>query len=341
MATPIAMRRAGPFSTLVGASFAGAPFAGVLASGQATRIATGAVLPVGADTVAMQEICTVDDDRLTLAELPDATAGVRPSGNDIAAGAQAIPAGRTLQAQDIALLGALGFTEVTVVRRLRVAVVSTGLELAAAGSTLMPGQIIDTNGLMLRHLLADAGTAVTVLPPLPDEYEATRAALTEASARYDVIVSTGGVSVGARDYLRDVLQQNASLLFWKLAIRPGKPVMLARLGPCVAIGLPGNPVSAFVTLLLIVRPVLRALRAGRAALPAAVPIVLGEPLTKPAHLRVFPRVRLQGGCAMPYPDQGSNLITSLTRGDGLLDLPAGPAVFDTGAPVLYRPFDIF
>lgn len=323
---------------LAGASYAGEPFSRVVADDEMVRIATGAVLPDGADTVAMQEICVVEDDKVTLTEFPAKGSNIRHAGADIAAGANVLPAGHRLRPQDIALLGALGLTEISVLRRLRIGIASTGHELLSSGAKLQPGQIIDTNSLMLAQMLSNLAVDVEVLKPLPDDYAQTQASLTEAAKRLDLIVTTGGVSVGDRDFVRDVMHDHGTIHFWKLALRPGKPVIYGEIGGCAMIGLPGNPVSAFVTFFMVVRPAINALCGQGASLPSAYNVVLANDHVKPSHLRCFPRTRLQDGKAVPYRDQGSNLFTSLTDADGVLDLPTGEAEYRAGDIVLFRPF---
>lgn len=327
---------------LAGASFAGAPFAGILAAGTAARIATGAVLPDGADTVAMQEVCTLDGDRVHIGTLPKKGDNIRPAGADIAEGALAVAFGTVLKPQHIALVGALGIPSIDVVRRPRVAICSTGQELAQTGDRLAHGQIVDTNSLMLRQLLVTSGADVTILPALPDLYAETCDALKQAAERYDLIVTTGGVSVGDRDFVRDGLRDMGQVLFWKLAIRPGKPVMVGRMDDCWMAGLPGNPVSAFVTFFLIVRPLLDALLGTGCRLPPGFPLPLAAPLSKPASLRCFSRAVLmpnaEGLKVRETRDQSSNLFTSLSDSDGLLDLPAGVDRLEAGKTVLFRPY---
>ena len=328
---------------LVGASFAGAPFTGTLGIGEATRIATGAVLPLGADTVVMQEYCAIANDVLTVQNLPPRGGNIRQAGADIAAGAIALPAGHKLRAQDIALLGGLGFTAVPVLRKLRIAIASTGHELLPAGTPLAPGQIIDTNSLMLRQLLANADGKITMLPALPDDYIATHNALQHAAMDHDLIITTGGVSVGDRDFVRDVLHENGTVHFWKIAIRPGKPVLFGQLGDCLMLGLPGNPVSALVTFCLLVQPLLAVLCGNTPVLPPAFHVPLAVDLNKDVLLRSFPRAKLvlQNGewQALPYHDQSSNLFTSLTQSDGLLDLPSETGNHAAGELVQFRPFN--
>ncbi len=323
---------------LQGESAAGVPFVGALPAGAAVRISTGAVLPTGADTVAMQEDCRVEARRVTIDPVPPLGANIRLAGNDIGVGDTALPAGRRLRPQDIALLRALGFVEVRVTRRLRVAIAPTGAELREGGAELGPGQIIETNGLMLSQLLAYFPVEVTLLDPLPDDRERTEAALAQAGADHDLIITTGGVSVGDHDHVRPALLARGHVHFWRLAIRPGKPVLFGEVGQAVMLGLPGNPVSAMVTFLMVAAPILTALLGAEAVPPAGFPAKLAAPIAKSPGLREFPRVRLESGRAQPYRDQSSNLLTSLSWADGVLDLPVGPAAYEAGDTVLYRPF---
>jgi molybdopterin molybdotransferase len=324
--------------TLHGESAAGIPFSGIVPVGAAIRISTGAVLPAGADTVAMQEDCRVEAGLLWIDPVPDPGTNIRLAGNDIVAGGVAVAAGHRLRAQDIALLRALGFVEIRATRRLKVAIAPTGAELREGGAELGPGQIIETNGLMLRQLLAPYPADVTLLDPLPDDREATEAALERAGADYDLIITTGGVSVGDHDHVRPALITRGRVHFWRLAIRPGKPVLFGEVGRAVMLGLPGNPVSALVTFQMVAAPVLNALLGAPAAPPPGFRVPLAAPIAKSPKLREFPRVRIESGRALPYRDQSSNLLTSLSWADGVLDLPVGPAGFAAGDTVLYRPF---
>jgi molybdopterin molybdotransferase len=326
---------------LIGGSFAGQPFKGEVPEGCAVRIATGGMLPEGADTVAMQEVCTAEGEMVTIDPLPARGANIRQAGADIEKDAQALPAHHTLRPQDIALLGALGLTAVPVLRKIRVAIASTGQELVGHGVKLEPGQIVDTNSLMLAQLLTQDAVDVTMLDSLPDDYDATCAALQSAAASHDLVITTGGVSVGAKDYVRDVLHDVGRTHFWRLAIRPGKPVLLGQIGACLMLGLPGNPVSAFVTFFLMVKPLLTALNGQVAGLPPAFKVRITERIEK-GHLRSFPRARLvwqeEEWCAHPYHDQSSNLFTSLTQADGVLDLAAEWEAFEAGEMVDFRAF---
>jgi molybdopterin molybdotransferase len=327
---------------LQGESAAGIPFAGILPSGVTIRISTGAVLPDGADTVAMQEDCRVEDGHVLIDPIPPMHANVRFAGNDIALGETAIAAGRRLRPQDIALLRALGLTDAPVLRKLRIAIAATGAELRESGADLGPGQIVESNGLMLTQLLAHYPVETTLIPPLPDDRTATEAALREAGVLYDLIITTGGVSVGDHDHVRPALLSQGRVHFWRLAIRPGKPVLFGQVGNALMLGLPGNPVSAMVTFLMVALPVIKALLGDTETAIPGFAVQLATPLTKPPKLREFPRAKLDWKAgiptATPYRDQSSNLLTSLAWADGILDLPVGPSELAAGETVIFRPF---
>ncbi len=324
---------------LQGESAAGVPFSGLLPPGAAIRISTGAVLPDGADTVAMQEDCRVADGAVHIDPVPAMAANVRFAGGDIRVGETALEAGHRLRPQDVALLHALGVTEVTVKRRLKIAIAATGAELRETGAVLEAGQIIETNATMLAQLLVNYPADVTILPPLPDDRAATEAALAAAGGHYDLIVTTGGVSVGDHDHVRPALASQGTVDFWRLALRPGKPVLFGRVGKAAMLGLPGNPVSAMVTFLMVGLPAIQALLGGPDAPAPGFLVPLATDYRKPPKLREFPRARIDAsGRAELYRDQSSNLLTSLSWADGILDLPVGVSEFKSGDSVIYRPF---
>ncbi|MDB5393669.1 MAG: moeA 2, partial [Rhodospirillales bacterium] len=244
---------------LQGESAAGIPFSGTLPAGVAIRISTGAVLPDGADTVAMQEDCRVENGTVIIDPVPPKAANARLAGGDIRVGEIALAAGHRLRPQDVALLHALGVALVWAKRRLRVAIASTGTELRETGATLEVGQIIETNAMMLAQSLGNFPADVTILAPMPDDRALTEAALAKAGGAYDLIVTTGGVSVGDHDHVRPALASQGTVHFWRLELRPGKPVLFGQVDRAEMLGLPGKPVSAMVTFLLIGLPVIQAL----------------------------------------------------------------------------------
>lgn len=328
--------------TITGESAAGLPLSLELPVGHAARISTGAVLPRGADTVIMQEDTTREGSTLHLQQVPQTGAYVRCAGEDIRVGDIAAHAGRRVSAGDLALLISLGIAEVPVRRRLRVAIIGTGTELRTLDDGRGPpaeGQIFDSNRPMLQALLRRWPVDATLLPILPDDRVRTERALGDAARQYDLILSTGGVSVGDHDHVRPALEALGTTLFWRLPLRPGRPVLLGRIGDSHLLGLPGNPVSVLATFALLGRPVLAAL-CGMTAVPGTrVPVRLAGPYKKPAHLNEFVRARLQeDGTALLFRSQGSNLLSSLSWADGLLDMPAGRGEFAAGDEVSFLPF---
>jgi molybdopterin molybdotransferase len=327
---------------LKGESAAGLPFSGPLEAAVAVRISTGAVLPEGADTVAMQEDCRLDGGGILINPIPSRGANVRFTGGDIKVGDIALEAGHRLRPQDVAILHALGVNQVTVKRRLRIAIASTGTELRETGAELKAGQIIETNAAMLAQSLRNFPANVTVIEPLPDNRALTEAALARAGAEYDLIVTTGGVSVGDHDHVRPALISQGQVHFWRLALRPGKPVLFGQVGRAAMLGLPGNPVSAFVTFMMVALPVVQALLGAQPKPAPGFIVTLDSGMTKSSKLREFPRARLVWTDGEPraelYRDQSSNLLTSLSWADGILDLPTGISELKAGDSVIYRPF---
>lgn len=243
--------------TLIGESFAGHPFVGQVAPGQAVRIMTGALIPAGADAVVMQENVQRDGDQLVLVQAPQLGENIRRAGEDIALGSEVLAAGQRLSALDIGLLASLGLAQVNVVRRLRIALLTTGDELLPAGAAPEAGKIYDSNRPLLAALLTRLPVEVLDLGVIADDLAALRSAFTQAKNWADVVISTGGVSVGDADYTKDVLAELGAIDFWKIAMKPGKPFAFGRLGQGWFFGLPGNPVSTAVTYHQLVVPGLR------------------------------------------------------------------------------------
>ena len=310
-----------------------------LAPGTAARIFTGAPLPPGADAVVMQELCEHDGDAVIINQVPQAGDAIRRAGEDIAAGAVILPEGQRLRAQDIALAAAVGLAELPVLRRVRVAVFSTGSELVMPGEPLPPGGIYNSNRFMLRALLAGLGCEVADFGIVPDRLDATRATLREAAEGHDLILTSGGVSVGEEDHVKPAVEAEGSLDLWKIAMKPGKPLAYGRVHGAAFIGLPGNPVSSFVTFLLMVRPFLLATQGVAEVAPQALRLRADFDWPRPDRRREFLRARLnaEGGVEL-FGNQGSAALNSTVWANGLVDIPAGTPVA-RGDTVRFLPYD--
>ena len=324
-----------------------------LKAGTAARIFTGAQLPSGADTVVMQEQATLlDDGRVRLQVLPPQGQWVRRRGEDIRSGDRVLGAGTRLTAQGLGLAASVGFAELRVWRRPRVAVFSTGDELVMPGQPLRPGAIYNSNRFTLRGLLQGAGCEVQDLGIVPDRLEATRAALRTAALHNDLIVTSGGVSVGEEDHLRPALQAEGRIELWQIAMKPGKPLAFGAVrrpevlggqsaaggrGEALFVGLPGNPVSSWVTCLLAVLPLLRALQGLPCGRPRAQMTRADFDWPRPDRRREFLRARFnaQGGLEL-FPNQSSGVLASAAWADGLVDNPGGHAIA-RGDTVRYLP----
>ncbi len=308
------------------------------------RIFTGAPMPQGTDTVFMQEDVTVADDGSV--ELPPGLrkgANCRPRGEDIARGSVAAPAGRRLEPRDIALLAALGVTSVEVRRRPRVAVFSTGDELRNPGQALGAAAIYDSNRFSLQVMLRRAGCDVTDLGILPDDRSVTAERLDAAARSYDLIVTSGGVSTGEEDHVRAAIAANGSMVFWRLGIKPGRPLAMGIINGTPLVGLPGNPVAVFVTFAHVLRPLVTVLAGGRPAPLVAMTVLSGFDYQKKAGRREYVRVSLErsdgGAVAMKYPVDGAGVLTSLTRTDGMVELPEACTAIRIGDPVSYYAYN--
>ncbi|HEX6606287.1 MAG TPA: gephyrin-like molybdotransferase Glp [Chloroflexia bacterium] len=313
-----------------------------LEPGTAARIFTGAILPSGADTVAMQEHCDFGDGRVRLRQCPAPGANVRPAGQDVAAGQVMLGAGSRLGAAALGLAAAAGLAALPVYRPLRVAILCSGDELLEPGEPWRSAAIYNSNRPMLAALLRGWDVDVTDLGKVADTPAATTAALARAAATgADVIVSTGGVSVGEEDHVRAALERAGALAFWKVAIKPGKPVAVGRLGDSVFLGLPGNPQSVFVTALLLARPFLLAAQGQAAVAPPQFPVAAGFATRKAGDRREYLRVRCEtgpGGLRLsPHPQQSSGALLSAAWADGLALVEAGVRV-EEGVALPFLPF---
>ncbi len=308
-----------------------------LAAGEAARIFTGAPIPAGANAVAMQEVCSVSNGRVSVAMNLKNGANIRRAGEDIAAQSVVLAAGTRLGAAEIGLAASIGVPTLPVVRALKVALLSTGDELVEPGTDLGAGQIYNSNRYAINTLLQTLGCVVTDFGIVADDREATIALLKTASAEHDVVMTSGGVSVGEEDHVKAAVEYLGSLDLWKIAMKPGKPFAHGRIGEADFIGLPGNPVSSFVTFLMLVRPFLLA-RLGVAAVePVRLPLIAAFDWKKAGDRREFLRVRLNSaGQVELFPRQGSGVLTSMVWSDGLVDLPAGQTIA-AGDVVSYLP----
>ena len=322
-----------PVSQRIPAGVVGQP----LQPGTAARIFTGAQVPAGADAVVMQELCEAAPDasgttlgQVTVNTVPAAGQWVRRRAEDVRQGAEVLSVGQRLSPQALGLAATVGAGQLTVRRRPRVALFSTGDELVMPGDALPPGAIYNSNRFTLRGLLQAAGCEVQDLGIVPDQLDATRDALRRAAAGNDLILTSGGVSVGEEDHIKPAVQAEGWLHAWQVAMKPGKPLVFGAVrrgdaadSEALFMGLPGNPVSSFVTFLLAVAPVLRALQGCPDTLPVAVQARADFDWPRPDKRREFLRVRFnaQGGLDL-FPNQSSGVMSSAVWADGLVDLPS-------------------
>ena len=328
--------------TLAGRVAAGQAAGAALAPGTACRILTGAPMPPGADTVMMQEDVRLEGAVLHLPTGLKRGANCRPAGEDVAQGALALAAGTRLNPAHVGLAAALGQPALMVRPRPRIGVFSTGDELAPPGSTLGPAQTFDSNRFSLLALLAGLPVEPVDLGILPDRAEATAAALREAAAAHDMLLTSGGVSAGEEDHVRGAIERLGRLVFWRLALKPGRPAAMGILGGTPVLGLPGNPVAAIVTFLHLARPL--ALRLCGAA-PEPLPRFVAEATfthRKKAGRREYVRVRLTPGAALPLAQkdarEGAGLLSSLTGSDAFAELPEDCTAIGPGERVAVLPF---
>jgi len=324
---------AGRTLRVVGESRAGAPATVPVGEGEAIRISTGAAIPDGADGVLQIEL--VDDGGGEITVNDEVTPGrnLRAAGDDLRAGELVLPAGARLGAAELGLAAAAGRARVTCARVPRVAVLATGDELVAPGEPLGPGQIHETNGLTLAALATGAGAEVTRVAVVRDTEQETRTAIADALERADVVVLSGGVSVGPHDHVKPALDAlGVREVFWRVALRPGRPTWFGTRGETLVFGLPGNPVSAMVTFVLFARPAIAAMQ-GAAHEAPRVTARLAEPIARHADRDECVRVILRDGVATPTGPQGSHQLRSMLRADGLAIVTAGDGEAQAGTQV--------
>jgi molybdopterin molybdotransferase len=327
-----------PVSQRIPAGTVGTP----LQPGTAARIFTGAPVPVGADAVIMQERCEHGEAGVIINHVPRANENIRRAGEDIAVGAQILDAGIKLRPQDIALAASAGLPELPVYRRLRVGVFFTGDELVQPGEPLPQGAIYNSNRYALRALLEGLGCEVRDLGTVPDNLDATRDALRRAASDNDLIITSGGVSVGEEDHVKPAVEAEGQLDMWKIAIKPGKPLAFGEVrrdgGKAWFIGLPGNPVSAIVTFLIMVRPFILRLQGVAHVTPRAFNLRADFDWLRPDLRAEFLRARMnENGGVELYPNQGAGVVTSLCWGDGLV-MNRPSLVINQGDSVRFVPY---
>jgi molybdopterin molybdotransferase len=327
---------------VTGRAAAGHPLDRPARRGEAIRIFTGAPMPDGADTVMMQEDSAVEDGRVRLKPGIRKGANRRHAGEDIAEGEVALSAGQRLRAPDLGLAAALGHRELSVFRPLRVALLSTGDEVRDPGAPLPQGAIYDANRFMLAALLTGLGCAVSDLGIHPDREAAIVDALATASAQHDLIVTSGGVSTGEEDHVKSAVERLGTLHFWRLAIKPGRPVALGQVGGVPLIGLPGNPVAVIVTFLVLARPLIAKLAGATTSEPRLSPVRAGFGYRKKPGRREYLRASLErhghNVVAVKYEKDGAGILSSIVRSDGLVILDEAVSELTVGTMVDFLPF---
>jgi molybdopterin molybdotransferase len=328
---------------VVGTAFAGRPFSGMVGPGQALRIMTGATIPQGADTIVVQEVARREHDRVFIPAGQKKGQNLRRAGEDLAEGGIALAAGKRCGPAELGLIASLGIAEVCVRRKLRVAVMSTGDEIASIGRPLGPGEVYDSNRYTLHGVLTRLGCELLDLGVVADRPDALEEAFREAAQAADVIITSGGVSVGEADFIREMMARMGEVAFWKLAIKPGRPMAFGRIGNAVLFGLPGNPVAVMVTFYQFVQDALLALM-GVAPLPPAERFAARAAFSmrkQPGRVEYL-RGRLQrdaDGVAVALAGaQGSGVLSSMSEADCFVVLAEDCTAVRAGDTVFVQPF---
>ncbi|MEL6689031.1 MAG: gephyrin-like molybdotransferase Glp [Pseudomonadota bacterium] len=319
-----------------GRAAAGAPYGHALPEGKAVRILTGATLPEGVTTVVLEEDCRVTETHLSVEGPLKHGANARKAGEDVSAGDAIVTAGRQITPADLALMAATGRGDVSVRKKLRVGVLSTGDELRAAGDPLAPGQIGDANRPMLLAAIDAMGHEAVDLGICRDDREALRGAFNGAET--DVLITSGGASAGEEDHVSALLTETGTMALWRVAVKPGRPLALGMWDGMPVFGLPGNPVAALVCTLIFARPALGLLAGAGWSEPLALTVPAAFSKRKKAGRREYLRARLVDGAAEVFASEGSGRISGLSWADGLVELPDGALDVSPGTPVRYLPF---
>lgn len=293
-----------------------------LSPNTAARIFTGAEIPENADAVVIQENCDFSDDQtVTLNISPSKGDNIRRQGQDIKSGDVVLSSGQKLSPQHIGLLASIGVTHTTVFRKVRVSILSTGSELIAPGTPLQPGQIYNSNQIMLAQLLGSLGCEVSICPSVVDSLEQTIQRFKDASANSDLIVSSGGVSVGDEDHVKPAVESLGKLNLWKINIKPGKPLAFGHIANSKFLGLPGNPVSAFVTFLLFGIPLVKKLQGQNHQKPMSFFLPSTFAIDKPRRHPEYIRVRIENNAIEKFPNQSSGVLSSTCWANALALIP--------------------
>ena len=327
---------------LAGTSYAGHPYPDSVQEGRCIRIMTGALIPEGCDTVVMQEHVGVEGKSIIISGTLRSGQNIRRAGEDLQCGAVVLSKGCALRPAEMGLLASLGLSEVKVTRKLRVAIFSTGDELQQPGQPLSPGQIYDSNRYTLIGMLAGMGVEVLDRGHLPDDVTAMKSALLEAARDADAMLSSGGVSVGEADHIRNLLAEIGEVALWKIAMKPGKPLAFGRIGSCLFFGLPGNPVAVMVTFQQIVRDALRICMGQQPAAGLMLRAICASPIKKLPGRIEFQRGILardpQGRLTVsPTGAQGSGILSSMSQANCLIVLPESQGNIEVGVEVEVQP----
>ena len=328
---------------LIGKAYAGHPFADKVATGECVRIMTGALIPHGCDTVVIQEHVRADNDSIEIGAGHTAGQNIRRVGEDIALGTTVLACGQRVRPVEMGLLASLGLSEVSVYRKLRVAIFSSGDELQQPGSPLAPGHIYDSNRHTLFGMLSELGADVLDMGNVGDDKERLKQTLLEAAARADVIITSGGVSVGEADYIRPLLAEIGEIVFWKIAMKPGRPLAYGKIGASHFFGLPGNPVAVMVTFQQFVRDALCHLMGQLATSPIKLSAVCSEAIKKAPGRTEFQRGILtqgdEGGLIVRTTGaQGSGILSSMSLANCYIVLPLEQGNVEAGTRVVVQPF---
>ena len=331
----------GPLRVMQGRAAPGAPLGCAVPAGHAARALTGAALPEGADTVVLQEDVTLGDGEIVFDSGIRRGANTRAEGEDVRQGEVAIAAGRTLGPADLALASAVGLGELEVFEPLKVAIISTGDELAEPGAEASQERIFDANRPMLAALAEEFGHVAVDFGIVPDDRARLRGTLERAAAQADAILTSGGASSGDEDHVSALLNETGSATVWRIAVKPGRPLVLGAWNGTPVFGLPGNPVAAMVCALIFAKPALGVLAGAGWREPQGYDVPAAFSKSKRAGRREFLRARIRGGRAEAFGSEGSGRISGLSWAEGLVELPDGAVDISPGDPVRYIPFGSF